>query len=150
MIEDYLYKLNANPFIGGKIIQSFYNGYNKGDCPLAVNYLILPIVLFEDTRNLFQSYSNGSLLTLIENNEVVFIDLQKRVWQLNELTNLSLIALHNQGAIKLKNDVEVIKTLMYSDFDEDIKKLFQPAHFLGKALKEFELKEVFQLFKIIP
>lgn len=151
MIEKHIYKLNVNPFWGGLIIQSFYSGYDKPTCPLILHYIILPVIMYSETKKIFQNISkNASIDDLISNNKVAFLGLQERIWAMRDLTNMALINLENKKIIKLKAEVEIMKTEIYEKYQDEIKSYLRSANYLGKILKDNETQDIFKKLKIIP
>ncbi len=151
MIEKYLQKLNSNPFLIGLIFQSFYKGYNKTKCSILIHYLVVPIVLYKDSRDLFSTITkNASLSKIIDDNSLSFIELQERIWKMKELSNLSLISLHNQGKIQLNGIVEINETLKYESLSVDFKDILRSAHYLGILFSDIEVKDIYKIFKVIP
>jgi len=151
MIEKHIQKLNFNPFFTGLIFQAFYEGYEKKTCPLILHYLISPIIMFKETRNLFTSITKNAVLDkIVESNAISFLDLQYRIWKMKEHTNQSLINLHNTGKIELKNDINIIETINYVQYDDTLKSHIRSSHYLGILFKEFEVHEIYKIFKVIP
>ncbi len=151
MIDKHLQKLNLNPFMIGLIYQSFYNGYGKSECPILLHYIVSPLVFFKDSRVLFLSITkNASISKIIDDNTLAFIELQERIWKMKELSNLSLISLHNQDKILLKNIVEIKETIKYESINVDFKDLLRAAHYLGILFSDIDVHDVFKIFKVIP
>lgn len=151
MIEKYLQKLNSNPFLIGLIFQSFYDGYGKSKCSILIHYVVTPIVLYKDSRILFSTITkNASLSKIIDDNTLAFIELQERIWKMKELSNLSLISLHNQGKIQLSGTVEINETIKYESFNVDLKDILRSAHYLGILFSDIEVHDIYKIFKVIP
>jgi hypothetical protein len=151
MIEQHIQKLKTNPFIVGLIFQSFYQGYEKGTCPVLLHYLVTPLVLFKESRDLFSSITrNASLSKIIDENAIVFIELQERIWKTKELSNLSLINLQNQEKIKINEDVIIKETIKYETVNDDFKDVLRASHYLGLFFREISTVEIFKIFKVIP
>jgi len=151
MIEKHLQNLNINPFLIGLIFQSFYNGYGKSKCPILLHYLVSPLVLFKDSRILFSTITKkASLSRIIDENPLVFMELQERIWKTKELSNLTLISLHNQDIIQLKGIVDVKETIKYGSYDVDFKDQLRSAHYLGLLFCDIEVHDIFKIFKVIP
>ncbi len=76
MIDKQLQTLNCNPFIVGTIFQAFYEGYGNEFCPISLHYIITPIIMFKETRELFSTVNtNSSLSKIIKENQVPLIEL---------------------------------------------------------------------------
>lgn len=78
------------------------------------------------------------------------IELQQHIWILRNPTNQALIVLHNKKYIQLKEYVEVIKTIDYNNYNDDMRKYLRAATYLGLMLKKETLLDVFRILKIVP
>lgn len=151
MIDKQLQTLSCNPFILGSIFQAFYEGYGKEFCPISLHYIITPIVMYKETRDLFSTANkNSSLSKIIKENPIPLIELQVRLWKMRKLTNLSLITLHNAEKIELTSRAKVIQPLKYELIRSDVKPLLRSAHYLGIFFQEFDDIDIYRLFKIVP
>lgn len=151
MIEKHIQRINLNPFFTGLIFQAFYNGFTKKSCPLILHYLVPPLVMFKDSRELFTSITKNAVLSsIIESNPVSFFELQERVWKMKKHTNRSLINLHNTNKITLKENVQILETVNYEDSNQSNKTYMRSAHYIGVLFKEFEMHEIYKAFKVIP
>ena len=149
MIENYIYKLNVNPFWGSLLMKSFYKGYSKTNCPMLIHYIILPLVLSLDTRNLFTT-SRLNISDIVEKNPIPFSLLQQNVWQMHPITNLTLIHLHNTKSITFQKEIQILETVDYNDYEPSIKEYLECSFILGELFKDIESVEVFKLLKVIP
>jgi hypothetical protein len=151
MIERYLQKVNINPFLIGLIFQSFYQGYGKSTCPILLHYIVTPLAIYKESRDLFSNITkNASLTQIIDENAVVFIELQERIWKTKELSNLSLINLHNQKKILIKEEVVINEAIKYENFNVDFKDALRAAHYLGLLFSDIDTIDIFKIFKVIP
>jgi hypothetical protein len=151
MIDKHIKNININPFWGGIIIQAFHNGYNKEECPLNLHYTVLPIVMYKDSRKIFENITiRASLTKIVDENPITFSELQNRIWDMRRLTNMSLVNLNNSGKISLKSDVEIIETIDYQKFTGDTGPFLRAASYLGKLLRELSVLEVYKILKVIP
>lgn len=151
MIEKQLQTLNCNPFIVGAVFQAFYEGYGNEFCPISFHYIITPIIMYKETRELFSTTNkNSSLSKIIKENPILLIELQVRLWKMRKLTQLSLITLHNTGKIELTNEIRVIEPINYEQINLDVKPLLRSAHYLGLLFHKFSDVDIYKLFKIVP
>ncbi len=151
MIEKHIQILNANPFFCGLIFQSFYKGYEKENCPLLLHYLVLPIILFNDTRQILTEITKREDFNkFVNENKLTFIDLQTKIWNMQSITNSTLIYLHNHEKIKLKSDVEILQNLSYEKYFDDLKIYLRSAYYLGYLLKNEETQQIFKTLNVIP
>lgn len=150
MIERYIYKMNVNPFFCSQIFQAFYHGYGKDSCSILLHYLVLPHVMYSDTRIVLTELTiRSTLAEVISRNKVAFIDLQRRVDSMRKLSNLSLMNLHCSNKIELKSDVLICDTIDYSGEKEE-QDYFKAAHYLGVLFGKEDTVEIFKQLKVIP
>lgn len=151
MNEKDINKLNVNPFLGSLIFQAFYKGYGKDESPLVLQYLVLPFILYGLTRNpLLSINKNSTLFRFSTTNKINLIDLQDRIWALRQLTNQSLIVLHNSNDIKLSSSVYVKNVINYTDYNDDMKMYLRSSTYLGILLSKESTENVFRILKVIP
>jgi len=151
MIEKHIQILNTNPFFCGLIFQSFYKGYEKKTCALLLHYLVLPIILFNDTRQILIGITKREDFNkFVNENKLTFIDLQTKIWNMKTITNLTLIYLQNHEKIKLKSDVEIFQNISYEKYSEDLKIYLRSAYYLGYLLTNKETQQVFKTLNVIP
>lgn len=151
MIDKQFQTLNCNSFIVGTIFQAFYEGYNNEFCPISLHYIVAPIIMYKDTRELFTKVNkNSSLGKIFKENQVPFIEFQERLWKMRKLTHLSLIGLHNQDKIELTSEVRIIETINYENSKIDLKPYLRAAYYTGLLFKDFNEVDIYKIFKIVP
>jgi hypothetical protein len=151
MIEKHIQKVNVNPFLGGLILKAFFKGYNNSKCSLLMMYLVLPAILYSDTREILSKLTTkNSLQAAIKVNKVAFIGFQERVWAMRKLTHLSLINLDSKKDISFGAMIQVINALDYSKYEEDIRNYLKAAHYLGVLFAKEDIENIFKHLKVIP
>lgn len=149
MIEKHINKVNVNPFFASLIFQSFYNGYESDKCSILLHYLVLPLTMYSETRNIFSRVNvRNNLENIVKTNKLEFSDIQDKVWALKKLTNLTLINLHTQKCISLHANVEVYEKTNYEDYSE-IKDYLRSATYVGKLFKNETDADIFKHLKVI-
>jgi len=151
MIDNIIYKLNVNPFLNGLIIQAFYFGYEKKECPLLIHYIILPIILNGDLRQtLMSSNKNLSIDEFVKRTKVDLINLQDNLWKSRNMTNEALIVLHNNRQIKLSSTIQINETVNYINYNQDMKQYLRSATYLGVLLSNEPIENIYKSLNIIP
>ncbi len=151
MIEKHFNKLSLNPFLISLIFQSFYKGYNKEFCKLPIHYIITPLIMYKESRDLFATITKNALLEkIIDENKTQLIELQERVWKMRELTHLSLIEMANSNKIELKANVKINEVIDYEKHNTDLKEYLRSAYYLGVLFKDFSIPDIYKFFKVIP
>ncbi len=151
MIEKHIQVLNVNPFFCSLILQAFYKGYDKSQCEVLIHYLILPILLFNETRKpLTEINIKTNFEKYIESNKIHLLELQEKIWNFKDLTNQTLIYLHNHNKIKLDAKVEVLEEISYENYTDDLKSFLRAAHYWGFLLSKIDTITVYKSLKVIP
>lgn len=151
MIERHINKLNINPFLGEIIFKAFYAGYNEKECPLLIHYIILPMVLYGDLRKpLLSVNKNITLTNFVSQNKIHLVNFQESIWSLKKLTHQSLIILHNKQSIIVKTQVEILETIDYNNYNEDLKQYLRASNYLGVMLRKESTQDVYKILKAIP
>lgn len=148
-----------NPAFCGEILRRFIKAYNSksdNNTPFILCFIVLPILLHKDTRELLPSTTKSHVFTWIDSNDPLFINFQSRVKDLNQFTKDSLMFLLSQGQIRFDENAELVtkkfKTKsLKGDETEEVEVIFQKAEFLGKWLsKTSDIKTLFTFLRITP
>lgn len=151
MIEKHIHVIDVNPFLGGLIFQAFYKGYEGEECSVLIHYLILPMVMYSEMREvLCKLTKRHSLESVIKNNRISFLGLQERIWSMRHLTNLTLTNLSSQNNIIFGEKVEILNRLNYSGSNESIREYLKAAYYLGVLFKSEKIPDIFKHLKVIP
>lgn len=150
MIEKHIQILNSNPFLCGLILQSFYNGLGKKECDILLQYLVLPIVLYGETRKTLTEINiRTDLEKYVDKNKLSLLELQNRIDQFKNLTNQALIYLHNHKKIKLDSTIEVIEPVNYETYSNDLKNYLRASHYFGNLLSNSDTITVYKTLNVI-
>jgi len=144
--------LMKNPYDGSEILSHFASGYNKNDIPLEIFYLVLPLILNKQTRDIFAAINkNNDLSNIIKQNRSISANFQNKVRSLKDLTNLSLIVAHNNKQLEVSNTVDINKALDYNKSNINKKEAHRAAYYLGFILSlEKSHIQIFKKFKVLP
>lgn len=128
-----------NPAFCGRLLYSTINKYNKEakrPFPIALTYLVLPLLLHKRTRDTIDSRTQ--MLIWIQRNERLLVNYSERAKQLVPITNEALELLLQSGCIRLTAtaDLEVnptIRALSRTRFaDNEIKACLSKSEQLAK------------------
>lgn len=151
MNESVIHRVNVNPFFGSLIQQSFAKGYNQEKIPLLLLDLVLPIILYAPLRaKLAGITSSKTLSDLIKENEIDFLGLQERVWEIKKISRQALIVLHNDRKAIIGSEVKFTSFVNYDDYNEDMKRYLRAGYYLGLVLAKEEFTAIFKQLKVIP
>lgn len=148
-----------NPAFCGEIIRvtAFsYNKHSNNNFPFAFAYLVLPIILHEETRGRMPRSTRTYFFVWVEENDKLFFDFSTRTKNMVKSTKEALSFLLAYGRIDLTEIGEIITNNEkpkqynsddYKEYDEIIKK----AMMLGKWLSTTsDVKSIYSFFRITP
>lgn len=112
---DSIYNILNNPFKLMELIVCFYSSYENKDNDILLSYLVLPLVLNQDSRKkLLNLHKNCNLLSLTKNSDSV-VGLEQMIEEYKDITNECIqIAILN-GYLKLNKNKSLVRT------DKDLK-----------------------------
>lgn len=148
-----------NPAFCGEIIRATAKEYNKhtnSKFPYAFAFIVLPIVLHNDTRKRMPRSIRTYFFVWVEQNDDLFFDFAKRTRSMVKYTKeaLSFLLIHNK--IQITENAEIIAT------DENVKKINKEEHqeyndilkkaqMLGKWLSSTsDIKSIYSFLRITP
>ncbi|HDR7805739.1 MULTISPECIES: three component ABC system middle component [Bacillus] len=146
--------ISLNPFFTSKIIQSFLTGYGKEKVDLSLLYLVLPFIMFKESRDVLSSANKKSSIYSLYyknlNKRTALINFNRKYERMKGLTNESLIVASNEEAINLEEKITLLKELHYqSEKDKYIKKYYKAAYYLGVILSKVSYIEVYRKLGVV-
>jgi hypothetical protein len=151
MNESIIHRVNVNPFFGSLIQQSFAKGYNQDKISILILDLALPIILYAPLRlKLMSINSNKMLSDFVKENEIDFLGLQERVWEMKKTSRQSVIILHNEQKAIVGSDVIFTSFIDYEDYNADMKGYLRAAYYLGLVFTKEQFTAIFKQLKVIP
>lgn len=143
-----IYRLYNNPFILTPIIVEFYSNNISKEKDILLSNLILPIVLFEESRDALQvANSQRSLITFRRKNNNRIFGLQERVSEYKYLTTVCLqhaiankfIEVTKELSVKVKNKIEC---------DSSLVKSYKASSNLAKMFNNYDIVSIYRLLGI--
>lgn len=135
--------LSMNPHFHGLLLQLFLSGYNK-PCGIRLAFMALPILMHSESRKkLVSAKSTSKMETLFNKNEILENDVKisgkvklsgylERYQQIAPLSKKALIILYSKKNIILNKDqIILIESKKYSQFDGSIREWAKAAYYLG-------------------
>lgn len=104
---NHIYKLYNNPFIFTPVIIGFYNKYHSQDKDLLLAYLILPLVLHDETKNWLKKARSSSSLSSFGRKKENYYGLPYRLAEYKHLTNQCLQYAQDNKFISIQEDLSV-------------------------------------------
>lgn len=148
-----------NPAFCGEIIRVVAYSYNKhsnNKFPFAFSYIVLPIILHEETRRRMPRSTRTYFFVWVEENDKLFFDFSTRTKNMVRSTKEALLFLLTYKRIELTEKGEIItidekprhfNSNDHKEYDEIIKK----AAMFGKWLSTTnDVKSIYSFFRITP
>lgn len=148
-----------NPAFCGEIIRIVANSYNKhtnSKFPFAFTFIVLPLLLHNETRNRMPRTVRTYFFVWVEENDNLFFDFSKRTKSMVKYTKeaLSFLIAYNKIEITEQGEISTsdeknkkINKDEYLEYNEILKK----AEMLGKWLATTsDVKSIYSFFRITP
>ena len=147
-IVDSLYIVHNNAFLLSPLLKEFYINYHGQDKDILLSYLVLPLVLHENTKiTLKKSNVTSSLQTFGRNNDNYF-GLPERVSEYKDITNKCLQYLIENGHIKINDKLSVEVSPKALGCDPSIKESKKSSKNLVKILRDYDIVTIYRLLGI--
>lgn len=140
----HLHTIYNNPFLFTPLIVNFYNNYKGQDKDILLSYLVLPLVLHEDTRNWLQNARSNSSLSTFGRNRENYYGLPERVKEYKQTTNQCLQYSIDNNIIKINENIQlevITKDIGYNDF---LKDSFKASGNIGKIFKDIDVVSIYR------
>lgn len=147
---DSIYRVNNNPFIFAPLVMEFYKFTESRPKDILLSYLILPLVLYETSKNsLNYSNTNSSISTFSRKKENLY-GLGSRLNKYKDVTNKCIQYLIDNKYLYLDENLSV--KIINSD-----KKLYcvtslrselKSSGKLNKVFKDYSVVEIYKLLGI--
>lgn len=107
---DNIYAILNNPFKLMELIVDFYSNYENKDNDMLLSYLILPLILNEDSRKKLKNLNkNSNILSLTkETNNIIGLELM--IDEYKDVTNKCIQVAISDGYLELKQNRSLIRT----------------------------------------
>jgi len=149
MSIEHLKTLSLNPFMMGKILQNFLEGYDSS-VEFKLIFYVLPIILYKDSRDKLSTANKASRIDTLFGNKQAYaygedenIKLSGKVnlsgfldrfEELKGLTKKTLIVLSNEEKIQLGNEIVLLQKDKYDKYSGNIKATLKASYYLGVVL----------------
>ncbi|WP_337043675.1 three component ABC system middle component [Emticicia sp. 17c] len=148
-----------NPAFCGEVLRVAISNYNKNSStnfPFAFSFIILPILLHEETRNKMPKTTKTYLFVWVEENDNLFFDFAIRARSMVKYTKEAISFLLMYEKININEDGEIIandkrNTPIVSEDYAEYNNILKKAEMLGKWLAVTKnVKSIYSFFRILP
>lgn len=104
---NHIHKIYNNPFLLTPLILNFYKNYRGQSKDILLSYLILPLVLHDDTRKWLQKARANSSLSTFGKNRTNYFGLPERIKEFKHTTNQCLQYAIDNRIISVSSEMQV-------------------------------------------
>jgi hypothetical protein len=140
--------IHNNPFTLAPLFREFYSTVARAPKNLLLSYLVLPLVLYPESRRFLTNANKTSSIRTMRKEHGRFYGLPERVHEYRSLTNLCIQYATDLGALDLNNDLSVV--VNGHNLDTALCPGTSPkaARNLGKLLRPYDPPAVYRLLGV--
>lgn len=145
---DSIYKTHNNVFIFTPLIVNFYNNLEVTQKNILLAYLVLPMTLHKDSRNILKNVKVTSSIHTYRKKKDNLFGLPERVQNYKEITNNCLQYALNQKWLQMNEDLSID---MLKNQDNNLGGLdisYRASSNLYKVFKNMEVVTIYKLLGI--
>lgn len=147
-IVKHTHKIHNNPFILTPLLIAFYKNYIGHEKDILLSYLILPLVLHEDTRiTLKNSKKTSSILTFGRKKENLF-GLPQRISNYKDITNKCLQYAIDSKMIIITNNLQIKIVDQNINCEPSLKDAFKAAANIVNIVKNLDVVAIYRLLGV--
>ena len=143
-----IYKIYNNPFVFTPLIIEFFRVSESKPKDILLSYLILPLVLYEESRkSLVFAKTTSSLITFSRKKEN-FFGLAERVSQYKDITNLCIQYAIDNKIIKINSELTVEVLIENYNEVKSLKKELKASSKLHKIFRDLDVVAIYKLLGV--
>lgn len=146
-VIEYTYQLYNNPFVLTQLLLSFYKNYQRKENDILLAYLILPLVLYPQSRDSIVNANIRSSILKISENKNCISGLANRVAEYKQITNLCIQQAIDNKLIELRN-MSVVVINNVCNTDPELNKSIKAASNLVKVFGSLDVVTIYRLLGI--
>lgn len=144
-IVKHTYTIYNNPFLLTPLFVEFYKVYEGQEKDFLLAYLILPLVLHENTRaTLKNARSSSSIHTFTKKKDNLY-GLPQRVQEYKELTNKCMQNAIDNKFLSIDEELRIRVVNDKNDYEPSLKEAIKASANIIKIVKKFDIVAVFRL-----
>jgi hypothetical protein len=144
---DSIYDINNNIFVFTPIILAFYKNLKPSSKNILLAYLILPMVLYEDSqRKIKNSNVRSNIFSFINNrdNKELIYGLENRIQKYKDITNKCIIYAINQKWLVINEDLSVRYLKDVENKLTNLENAYIAASKLHNIFKDFDVVTIYK------
>ena len=144
--------LSYNSFFCSELIRYFLKGFDKEECDINLLYLLLPLVLYQDTRKILSYTKKNNFNDVFEDKDITHV--AKYIERLKELTNDSLILICHKNYVTINQNILQLhysKEISYTKYSQDsiLREYYKSAYKLGALFTNSRTIDIYIKLRII-
>jgi hypothetical protein len=144
-----VYQIHNNPFILAPLIVEFFKHTKPQPNNILLAYLVLPLVLQQDSRESLKGVRIDSTIHSIgKKKKEIFFGLPERVKAYKELTNKSLQYAIDNKLIKINEELAVDVLIKKNTVTNSLKDALKASSNLHKIFKDLDVVAIYRLLGI--
>ncbi|HHX8446785.1 TPA: three component ABC system middle component [Vibrio diabolicus] len=141
---DHIDAFHHNAYILAPVLERFFEFCEKRDNNILLSYLVLPLLLYPESRvKLKSANKNSSIYTIFSDQEILF-GIGERVNALKFLTNTCLLLLVNNDSITISNNMSISHNSSNLDSSLCSDEILRAAKNLSILFNSHEIIEIYR------
>ena len=146
---DSIYDINNNIFVFTPIIVAFYKNLKPIPKNILLAYLVLPMVLYEDSqRKIKNSNVRSNIFSFINNKDKdkkeLIYGLENRIQKYKDITNKCIIYAINQKWLEINEDLSVRYLKDVENKLANLENAYKAASKLHNIFKDFDVVTIYK------
>lgn len=140
----HIHKIFNNPFLLTPLILNFYKNYKGQSKDILLAYLILPLVLQENTRKWLQKARTNSSLTTFGKDRENYYGLPERIEEFKSITNQCLQYAINNKIVTVSSELQITVLRLDIECIEFLMDAFKASANITKIFKDIDIISIYR------
>ncbi|PSV96978.1 hypothetical protein CTM91_19180 [Photobacterium aquimaris] len=141
---DHIESFHYNAYLLAPILERFYEFSIEKDKNILLSYLVLPLLLYPESRNKLKTANIKSSIYTIFSDQTILYGLNERIENFSAITNKCLLLLVNEGSIKINESMSVTYLSKKMDMSLCNKDIVRASKNISILFNSHEIVEVFR------
>lgn len=140
----HIHKIFNNSFLLTPLILSFYKKYSGQSKDILLAYLVLPLVLHDNTRAWLEKARTNSSLTTFGRNRENYYGLPERIEEFKDITNRCLQYAIDKKAIDINSEMQVSILQAEIEYPGFLNDSVKAAENIYKIFKDLDIVTIYR------